>query len=82
MRIFTTATKDSKTGYEMVLSECSYNEAAYWLEEQIVRVGYCVDTLKTHTDDGLIHILIKNVVSGAKGRTYFYDEERGYLLGE
>ena len=75
MRVFQTECKDDKTGYSMVLSECSYNMAMYWLEDMIKKLGH-TSNIECHKEEsGLIRI-------ETSGRTFFYDEERGYLLGE
>ena len=84
MRKFTVECKDDKTGYSMVLSECTYNMACDWLERTLKMCG--VSICGMHYD---VDTKITTLYSGkpdAKGlnlcRKYFYDEERGYLLGE
>ena len=74
MREFKTFTKDSKTGYEMILSECSYNMAMDWLENKIKELGH-TPNIECKKEGDLMVIT-------TSGRTFFYDEERGYLLGE
>lgn len=81
MRTFQTECKDDKTGYSMVLSECSYNQACDWLSREVAKCGYEITRTELHIS-GLMYIWINNVVSGAQGRMFYYDEERGYLLGE
>lgn len=79
MRRFTAACKDSKTGYEMILSECSYNQAMYWLEAKLKDEHMWVE--QTRTRNGMVEIWPTDA-NFLRGRKYFYDEERGYLLGE
>lgn len=74
MREFTATVRDSKTGYEMILSECSYNMAMNWLEGKIKKLGH-IPNIECKKEGDLI-------VVETSGRTFFYDEERGYLLGE
>ena len=81
MRVFNSSYKDSKTGYEMILSECSYNMAMDWLSKELAKYGYEISRTEVHID-GLIYIWSNHVRSGALCRMYYYDEERGYLLGE
>ena len=82
MRVFKTYCKDDKTGYEMILSEVSYNMACDWLSRTLAKVGYEITRTEQHIKSGLMYIWSNNVVSDAQGRMYYYDEERGYLLGE
>lgn len=75
-RRFLCATKDSVTGYAMVLSETSYNMACSFLEENAGRLGEFRGTKK---------VIVKGRDLTAlkfDKRTFFYDEGRGYLLGE
>lgn len=79
MRVFKTECKDNKTGYSMILSECSYNMAMDWLEKELAKKDYGVSATYT-MENGLIAIFTG--VGMCSGRTFYYDEERGYLLGE
>ena len=79
MRIFKTVCRDTKTGYEMILSECSYNMAMDWLQREmdkhglfISRIEITKDYTRIYTEDG----------ECVPGRKFYYDEGRGYLLGE
>lgn len=88
MRKFVTSCKDDKTGYEMILSECSYNEACMWLENELSKYGSEIYRTEKHTN-GLMYIWtgIYRLDKFGKSsciakRMFFYDEERGYLLGE
>lgn len=94
MRVFKTSTKDSKTGYEMILSECSYNMACNWLQLVLEKSDYSISGTSPYSK-GLIAIFTERTsidtgdledddmpIGMYSGRTYFYDEERGYLLGE
>ena len=81
MRVFQTECKDDKTGYSMVLSEASYNMAMDWLSKELAKYGYEITRTELHTN-GLMYIWSNNVRSGASARMYYYDESRGYLLGE
>ena len=83
MRVFKTQCRDDKTGYEMILSECSYNEACMWLENELSKYGSEIYRTEKHTN-GLMYIWtgIFGRSSCIAKRMFFYDEERGYLLGE
>lgn len=84
MRVFTTECKDNKTGYSMVLSDCTYNMACDWLERTLKKYG--VEICGLHYD---ANTKMTEFYSGRPDknglnlcRKYFYDENRGYLLGE
>ena len=71
MREFKVMCKDTKTGMEMVLSECSYNMACDWLE----RKGFTeYDKFECVGDTIWI------TFSKPNDRLFVYDETRGYLL--
>lgn len=72
MRVFTTMCKDSVTGMEMLLSECSYNSACYWLASKGFK-----DYDKFECSGDRVSITFTK----PSNRTFVYDEERGYLLG-
>lgn len=86
MRRFTAACKDNKTGYEMILSECSYNQACAWLYEEVKKAGREVCRSFINNVTGLTEIWTAEwsdkICNYVPTRHYFYDEERGYLLGE
>ena len=95
MRKFTVECKDTKTGLSMVLSECSYNMACDWLHRTLEEYGvevFCCETGKyKNIPVTIIHTGVPNRGIDYTGmpnmfytlcRRYFYDEERGYLLGE
>lgn len=82
MRLFQTECKDSKTGLSMVLSEVSYNFACDWLERELKKYGRVIwKVVANYEGDGLTHIWTGER-EGNLGRKFYYDEERGYLLGE
>lgn len=81
MKEFRTSCKDSKTGYEMILSECSYNMAMNYLADRLSEVGYEIRNIAI-TKDGIKVITTNSIKVGVIGRTFYYDEGRGYLLGE
>lgn len=70
---------DSVTGLEIVLSECSYNMAVEWLSNEMKQHGHII--WKARIEDGLTAIYTGEF-TGNLNRKFFYDEERGYLLGE
>lgn len=86
MRKFTTECKDDKTGLSMVLSECSYNMAMDWLVKELEKYG--VEIYRCEYDYRKEMYVIftgefSHILADFKPcRRYFYDEERGYLLGE
>lgn len=72
MREFKTMCKDTKTGMQMVLSECSYNTACFWLESK----GFTTyDKFETNGNEIYLYF------SKPTNRLFVYDEDRGYLLG-
>lgn len=78
MRKFMVECTDTKTGLSMVLSECSYNVACDFLERELRK--YHKDILDCRVSregktKGMTRIRTTS-------RTFYYDEERGYLLGE
>ena len=85
MRVFTTLCKDDKTGYQMILSECSYNMACDWLDKKCKKVGAEIcrteHNIKTNLDELWVAKWSDRINNYEPCRKYFYDEERGYLLG-
>ena len=86
MKVFTMECKDSVTGYAMVLSECSYNMACDWLERTLKKYGVDIYDCKIDSKTGFT-VLKSGQYSHILGdfkpcRKYFYDEVRGFLLGE
>ena len=85
MKAFQTETKDNKTGLSMVLSEVSYNAAMEWLHDTLWKCG--VEICRCFMNErGMREIWTAKWDDGINNykpmRHYFYDEERGYLLGE
>ena len=87
MRQFKTSCKDSKTGHEMVLSECSFNMAVDWLEREVMQ-KYGMEVVSTTGTRGSG---IQMLCLGRWNETenyyedtiaYYYDEDRGYLMKE
>ena len=74
MRQFMTECKDTRTGLSMVLSGASYNMACDWLERILQNYGLEIKRIEYRPLDDMTAII-------TDGRTYFYDETRGYLLG-
>lgn len=71
MRRFTSLCKDNITGMYMVLSECSYNTACSWLEEN----GF------TEYDKfEVIGNQYELTFSKPTNKVFVYDDNRGYLL--
>ena len=71
MREFKTMCKDTKTGMQMVLSECSYNMACDWLQ----RKGFTEYEKFERVGDEIWLTFIKPTE-----KLFVYDEVRGYLL--
>ena len=71
---------DNITNCELLLSEASYNMACDWLQKWFDKWGWEVRSAKQTTYKG---ISVTEIVGGCKQRvrSFFYDEERGYLLG-
>ena len=86
MRIFKTSCKDDKTGKEILLSECSYNMAMEWLFQKIHDAGMEVCRQFTNATTGLYEVWTAkwsdNICNYVPTRHFYYDEERGYLLGD
>lgn len=66
MRRWATVCIDNKTGMEIVLSECGYNEACFFLEMRGVEVASAKG----------------NRVVCTNGTVFVYDDERSMLLKE
>lgn len=92
MRLFVVVCKDTKTGHKMVARDVSFNVALDWLQRRQRECGR--DVFRVDSDD-INHYTIYTgkAVDGydmngnpEKFYTdidkYWYDEERGYLLGE
>lgn len=72
MREFKTMCKDTVTGMEMILSECSYNMVCSWLESK----GFTeYEQIATYGNEVWMYF------SKPVSRLFIYDEDRGYLLG-
>lgn len=86
MRKFQTECKDDKTGYSMVLSECTYNMACQWLHDVLWEYGVEICrtefNIKTNLNEIWTAKFDDHINNYVPCRKYFYDEERGYLLGE
>lgn len=69
MTVFKIFCKDSITGMEMIATDCSFNAACDYLEHQNLGKYLGCDSFGN--------------ISKIKfdKRDFFYDEERGYLLG-
>lgn len=92
MRNFTTLCVDEKTGYEMMLSDASYNVAMEWLQREVDKYGKEIfRTENNGTDDMWIYVGTPKEGLDFNGRPdvwytnqviYHYDESRGYLMKE
>ena len=73
MRVFTQTVKDSQSDLYVIANECSFNMACSYLEEQNKdnRFGKFIKTEPMTTN--LTKLLFEK-------RSFYYDEERGYLL--
>ena len=73
MRVFTQTVKDSRSDLYVIANECSFNMACSYLEEQNKdnRFGKFIKTESMTTN--LTKLLFEK-------RSFYYDEERGYLL--
>lgn len=70
MKKFNCACVDSLTGYEMVLSDASYNNACFYIENQLG------EEIKKITSDYRTNRTIIHTAN----KIFIYDENRGYLL--
>ena len=66
------STIDSKTGYPLVYSECSYNMACMQLEHEMDKKGILIVSAKP--EGNMMRLEFSNE------SVFLYDEERGYLL--
>lgn len=93
MRRFMTTCIDEKTGYEMVLSEASYNVAMDWLQREAAKYDKEIFRCENcGTDNMWIYVGIPkkgiNPMTGYEDVWYtnqvifHYDESRGYLMKE
>lgn len=73
MRVFTASCIDKETGYDVRLSECSYNMACDWLMWK----GYAEPLKVTTSSGGRFQTITFKV---PENHTFVYDEERGFLL--
>lgn len=71
MKRFTALCKDKTTGYEMVLSECSFNQACSFLESKRSELGKYLGTF-------FVSINVSKLKF--EKATFLYDEERGLLM--
>lgn len=74
------STIDNKTGKELILSQCSYNLAMDWLQRTLNKEGMCIN--ETVKYDNCACMTAVSIIDGSSGRIFYYDGERGYLLGE
>ena len=74
------STVDGITGCELILSEASFNMAGDWLNQWFTRWGWEIAQVKptTYKSRQVTMIVGKH---HKQSRTFYYDEERGYLLG-
>lgn len=71
MQVFTASCKDNKYGYEMVVSECSYNFACDYIERKL---EYKITKCSKDIMRGLTEIkTTDNII-------FIYDEVRGFLM--
>ena len=84
MRKFMVSCIDNKTGYQMILSECTYNMACDWLEKELAKTGYEIGGVSCNRETGFTELYSGKPTKDSLNlkRKYFYDEQRGYLLGE
>ena len=69
MRIFSAMCLDNETGFQMIASECSFNDACCYLSKSTGE--RCLSTKKERE-----HYLFE-----FSKRSFIYDEKRGDLLG-
>ena len=79
---------DNLTRWEIILSECGYNEAMMWLENTLSKHKVAISGTATHqrkindTWHKFTAIVTEFQKNGKFVRTFYWDENRGYLLGE
>lgn len=74
MRKFTTLTVDSKTRMQMILSDCSYNQACYYLKGQ--DTGKLLNVRTVYIEP----LTYKVTELRCEKATFIYDETRGFLM--
>jgi hypothetical protein len=86
MREIRISCKDDKTGYQVLLTETSYNFACDWLDKVVKEAGREICRCFHNDETGLTEIWTAEwsdkICNYKPTRHYFYDESRGYLLGE
>jgi len=84
MREFKISCKDSITGKEMVLADCSYNNACDWLERTVKSLGFSICGTGYDKETKLTKLYVGNPDRDSLNlkRTFYYDEDRGILLGD
>ena len=83
MRKFVTTCIDEKTGYTMVLSEVSFNQAMDWLQREAEK--YDKEVYRHEVDlNGLNHFWAghfnEQTMDYDHVVKFYYDEDRGYLM--
>lgn len=76
MRKFTALSIDSKTKKAMVYSECSYNQACFQIEYELEPQGVVITDTKNTIINGVSVVQLKT----NKDYSFYYDENRGYLM--
>jgi len=86
MRKFLTSVIDRKTRHELILADCSYNMACDWLASELAKNNREIYRQEVSTNNELAYIWTgewDNDKHDYKNkRMFYYDEERGYLMGE
>lgn len=76
MRRFTTLTIDNKTRKQMIFSEGNYNHTTYQIEKELGIINVSIIDVKPTIINGISLMELKT----SRGDSYYYDEEREYLL--
>lgn len=83
MKEFKVCCRDSTTGFVMILSECSYNMAIDWLVRKNIDILSCKNSTIYNNITVIKTGIWSHILADFKpNRTFYYDETRGYLLGE
>lgn len=83
MKEFKICCRDSITGFEMILSDCSYNMAMDWLVRKNIDILSCKNSTIYNNMTVIKTGIWSHILGDFKpSRTFYYDETRGYLLGD
>ncbi len=82
MKKYTSEVKDAITGFGMVLEGASYNFSMDWLRRTLKKYGVTIGKCEPYRFKGRKLVAVHTDRNGESMRTFYYDEDRGFLLGD